>query len=208
MDKEKAGKTVALLRAHYGEAVCELNYSTPFQLLVAVILSAQCTDKRVNLVTKELFKVYNTPEQFAALTKEELSGYISTCGLFNGKAVSIISAAKDICVKFGGRVPDNITDLLTLRGVGRKTANVILCEAYKIPAIPVDTHVLRLANRIGLSNGSTPEAVEKDVAALLDPSLYIESHHLLIKHGRNICKAVRPDCDNCPLCKVCEYFDM
>jgi endonuclease-3 len=206
MDKQQAVKIINMLRKRYGAAVCALNYKTPFQLLAAVILSAQCTDVRVNIVTAELFKKYSSPADFAAMSKDELIGYIKSCGFYNEKSESIISAAQDVIGKFGGKVPDNMEDLLKLRGVGRKTANVILAEAFNIPAIPVDTHVLRLANRIGLSDGMTPEEVEQDLAKIIPQELWIESHHLLIGHGRVICKAVKPDCDNCPIINECEYF--
>ena len=188
------------------DAGCELNYGTPFELLVAVILSAQCTDKRVNEVTKDLFKKYNNPEQYAIMTPAELEPLIHSCGFFHNKAVNIIGAAKDIVDRFGGEVPKTMAELTSLPGVGRKTASVVMTVAFDEPAMPVDTHVFRVSGRLGLSHGKNPEQVEKDLKDLYPPSDWNIVHHTLIFHGRYICKALRPNCSECTLTEYCPYF--
>ena len=162
MDKSTAQKIIDLLAEKYPDARPELTYSSPYELLVAVILSAQCTDKRVNIVTRELFKEYNTPEKMLTLTKEQLGKMIYSCGFYNSKSEHILSASKDIVERFGGNVPDTIEDLQTLAGVGKKTANVVYAVAFGGDAIAVDTHVFRVSNRIGLADGKTPLKVESD----------------------------------------------
>lgn len=187
----------------YPQADCELQYDTPFHLLVSVILSAQCTDKRVNEVTKELFKVYDTPADFASADLETLQKLIFSCGFYRNKSISIISAARDITEKFGGKVPSDYDALLSLRGVGRKTANVVTAVAFGGNAIAVDTHVFRVSHRLGLSSGKTPYDVEKDLMAGFHPDDYSFLHHLLIFHGRYCCKSQRPDCARCPVAALC-----
>lgn len=202
----KAGRAhdiVQALSATYPQAQCELTYDNPFHLLVAVILSAQCTDKRVNEVTKELFKVYDTPADFAGADMETLQRLIFSCGFYRNKATSIVSAARDIVEKFGGQVPSAYEDLLSLRGVGRKTANVVTSVAFGGNAIAVDTHVFRVSHRLGLSGGKTPYDVEKDLMAAFDPADYSMLHHLLIFHGRYCCKSQRPSCNECPVAVFC-----
>ncbi len=191
------------LKDKYPAAKCELGYDSPFELLVAVILSAQCTDKRVNEVTKVLFKKANTPRQFAEMDIKELEKDIYTCGFYHNKAKNIIGASKDICEKFGGQVPSDMADLLSLSGVGRKTANVVLNVAFGQPTIPVDTHVFRVSHRLDLSSGKTPDDVEADLNEVIPDQFKPLAHHLLIFHGRYCCKAQRPDCDNCPLTDLC-----
>ncbi len=203
----EAEKILEILESKYPEAHCELEYGTSFQLLVAVILSAQCTDKRVNKVTKELFKVAATPAEFAALSEEELQPLIFSCGFYRNKARSIISASKDIISRFGGEVPSDFDSLISLKGVGRKTANVMMSVAFNEPAIAVDTHVFRVSNRLGLSHGKTPYEVEKDLSALLKPEFQGKAHHLLIFHGRYCCKSLRPDCASCPVYDACIYTE-
>ncbi len=195
------------LKNKYPAAKCELGYDTPFELLVAVILSAQCTDKRVNEVTKTLFAKANTPEQFAQMEQSELEKEIYTCGFYRNKAKNIIAASKDICEKFGGRVPSDISDLLSLDGVGRKTANVVLNVAFGQPTIPVDTHVFRVSHRLALSDGKTPDDVEADLNNVVPDKYKPLAHHLLIFHGRYCCKSQRPDCGNCPLTDLCVEYD-
>ncbi|HOB64849.1 MAG: endonuclease III [Clostridiales bacterium] len=187
-------------------AKCELDFSTPFELLVAVILSAQCTDKRVNMATKELFKVYNTPEQFAALNVEDLKPYIFSCGFYNNKGKNIIAMSADIVKKHGGVVPSTMEELTALAGVGRKTASVVLAAAFEIPAIAVDTHAFRVSNRLGLSSGNTPEKVEFDLRALYPEEQWIRLHHLLVFHGRYICHSQKPDCGACLLTEECPAY--
>ncbi len=201
----RSGEIIAQLRSDYPDAHCELDYGTPFELLVAVILSAQCTDKRVNIVTKSLFEKYNTPYDFACMEQQKLEELIHSCGFFRAKARSIISASRDILEKFGGEVPSTMEDLLTLRGVGRKTANVVLAVAFGESTIAVDTHVFRTAHRLGLSDKPTPEGVERDLVAAFDEEDRSVAHHLLIFHGRYRCHSQRPECDGCSLYDYCVY---
>ena len=206
MDNKRAQKILDELKKMHPDAGCELNYGTPFELLVAVILSAQCTDKRVNEVTKDLFKKYNNPEQYATMTPAELEPLIHSCGFFHNKAVNIIGAAKGIVDRFGGEVPKSMAELTSLPGVGRKTASVVMTVAFDEPAMPVDTHVFRVSGRLGLSHGKNPEQVEKDLKDLYPPSDWNIVHHTLIFHGRYICKALRPNCCECTLTEYCPYF--
>ncbi len=206
MDNKRAQKILDELKKMHPDAGCELNYGTPFELLVAVILSAQCTDKRVNEVTKDLFKKYNNPEQYATMTPAELEPLIHSCGFFHNKAVNIIGAAKGIVDRFGGEVPKTMAELTSLPGVGRKTASVVMTVAFDEPAMPVDTHVFRVSGRLGLSHGKNPEQVEKDLKDLYPPSDWNIVHHTLIFHGRYICKALRPNCSECTLTEYCPYF--
>ena len=206
MDNKRAQKILDELKKMHPDAGCELNYGTPFELLVAVILSAQCTDKRVNEVTKDLFKKYNNPEQYATMTPAELEPLIHSCGFFHNKAVNIIGAAKGIVDRFGGEVPKTMAELTSLPGVGRKTASVVMTVAFDEPAMPVDTHVFRVSGRLGLSHGKNPEQVEKDLKDLYLPSDWNIVHHTLIFHGRYICKALRPNCSECTLTENCPYF--
>lgn len=181
-----------------------LKFKTPYQLLVAVILSAQCTDERVNKITEELFKDYGTPEKMITLTQEQLEKYIFSCGLYKSKAEHILSATKDVLEKFSGQVPNNLEDLRTLAGVGRKTANVVFSVAFKGDAIAVDTHVFRVANRIGLVRSDNVLKTEKDLMKVLDKSDWSRAHHYLIYLGRSYCKAQKFDCINCPINAQCK----
>ncbi|MBE5744376.1 MAG: endonuclease III [Clostridiales bacterium] len=205
MNKSKVKVIIEKLANTYPDARPELNFSSEYELLVAVILSAQCTDKRVNEVTEILFKDYNTPEKMIALKKEELAKIILPCGLFNSKAEHILSATKSIIENFGGKVPNNYNDLLTLSGVGRKTANVVYAVAFGGDAIAVDTHVFRVSNRIGLAKAKTPLETEKQLMKNLDKSLWSKAHHYLIFHGRRACKARKPECETCVIKNECEY---
>ena len=195
-----------ILEETYPDAECELNYTTPYELLVATVLSAQCTDVRVNKVTGEMFKKYNTPQQFAELDVEEIEEMIRTCGLFKSKAKKIKTASEMILSEFGGEVPDNLKDLIKLPGVGRKTAGVVLSNAYGHPAIPVDTHVFRIVNRIGIVETSTPEKTEFALMKVLPEERWSKSHHVFIFHGRRMCKARKPECTDCPIKTYCNYF--
>lgn len=206
-DKSKvADEIIDRLSLLHPQPVCELNYKTPFELLVAVIMSAQCTDKRVNEITKTLFEKYNTPEDFANIDRQELEKLIFSCGFYKNKAANIIKAATDILVRFDGKVPSTVEELVTLAGVGRKTANVVYAVAFGGQAIPVDTHVLRLANRIGFVSSDKPEAVEKALNAAIPQDKWTLAHHLLIHHGRYVCKARNPECDKCTICEFCDYY--
>lgn len=206
MTKIDVNELLTLLRAKFSDAKCELNYSTPYELLVAVILSAQCTDKRVNMVTPALFEFCRTPEQMAKLDESELIPYIRSCGFYHNKAKAIIECSKVIVEKFGGCVPDNTDDLQKLPGVGRKTANVVYAVAFGGNAIAVDTHVSRVSYRLGLSDVRTPEIVEKNLNALIPPENWSEAHHLLLFLGRYVCKSQNPDCGGCNLTHICRYY--
>lgn len=193
----------ALERMH-PDAQCELNFGTPFQLLVAVILSAQCTDRRVNAVTAELFRKASTPEDFVAMPIEELEKEIFSCGFYHSKAKAVKEMSASV-VERGG-VPETREELMKLRGVGRKTANVVTAVAFDANAIAVDTHVFRVSNRIGIVDARTPEETEKQLMARFDEQLWNRLHHLLIFHGRYTCKAQKPDCAGCELKKYCKYY--
>ncbi len=196
---------IETLEKTYPTAKCELNYTTVFELLVAVILSAQCTDKRVNEVTKTLFTIANTPKQFATMEQEELEKLIYSCGFYRNKAKNIIKASKAIVENYDSRVPEDFAALLSLPGVGRKTANVMSAEAFKKQAIAVDTHVFRTSNRLGLANAKTPFEVEKQLREVIPCDKYTRMHHLLIFHGRYTCKSQNPNCKNCNLYDCCIY---
>jgi endonuclease III len=202
--KKRAGRIVRLLKKEYPEARCSLNFSNPLELLVATILSAQCTDERVNLVTAELFRKYRTAEDYAAAPAAELERDIRSTGFFRNKARSIQGACRLIAERHDGRVPDSMDELLELPGVARKTANVVLGNAYGIASgVVVDTHVARLSERLGLSSEKTPEKIEQDLTALVSKSDWILFPHLLIAHGRKVCKARGPLCGECVLAKLC-----
>lgn len=181
-----------------------LNFNTPYQLLVAVILSAQCTDERVNKVTARLFADYDTPEKLITLSQIELEKYIFSCGLYKSKAGHILSATADIINKFNGNVPNNLDDLRTLAGVGRKTANVVYSVAFKGDAIAVDTHVFRVSNRIGLAKETNVLATEKALMKAIDKKDWSRAHHYLIYLGRSYCKAQNPNCIECPIKELCQ----
>lgn len=206
MDKLQADRILNVLKKRYPDAECELEYGSVFQLLVSVILSAQCTDKRVNAVTKELFKIADTPEQFAVMPQETLEKYIFSCGFYRNKAKNIIAASRDIVQKFNGKVPETFEELITLSGVGRKTANVMISVAFKKQAIAVDTHVFRVSNRIGLAKADNPKECEFQLREIIDPERYSEAHHLLIFHGRYCCHAARPECAECPIVSECNFY--
>jgi endonuclease-3 len=190
----------------YGDCHCALNYQTPFQLLVAVILSAQCTDIRVNIVTSTLFEKYPDAEAFANAEPAELEDAIRPAGLFRNKAKSIINAAKDIVDKHAGKVPMTMHELTHLAGVGRKTANVILGDAFGVPGFPVDTHVKRVLNRLGAVSSEVPEKIEAEVNKLIPDEYWTNFSHIIILHGRETCNARKPDCENCALNKICKYY--
>ncbi len=206
MNTKEAMEVYERLSAMHPQAACELNFKTPFQLLVAVILSAQCTDARVNKVTEVMFKTLDTPEKFACLSPEDLKPYIFSCGFYNNKAKNIIAMSRDICQKYGGEVPSDFESLLTLAGVGRKTASVVTAVAFNKPAVPVDTHVNRVSLRIGLSEGKNVEIVESDIKSLYPSEVWNDLHHYLIFHGRYICHSRSPECDKCSLTGICKYY--
>ena len=205
MESALAKQVYDKLLSVYGPQKCFLEHMTPFQLLVATILSAQCTDKRVNMVTRELFKRWPDAESFASCKREELEQAIFTCGFYRAKADHILKAAKAIVEQFHGELPCTMEGLLQLPGVGRKTANVVLGDALGQPGFPVDTHVRRLSALIGLSDASDPEVIESDICAVMPPETWAQFSHLLIVHGRTRCPANRPDCPGCELAKLCRH---
>lgn len=189
-------------------AETELHYNNPFQLLVAVILSAQCTDKRVNMITPALFDAYPTPEAMSLASIEDIYSFIKSCSYPNNKARNLLGAAKMLVDDYNGTVPDNMNDLLRLPGVGRKTANVMLSVAFNKAAMAVDTHVFRVSERIGLTTGSkTPLETERMLCKYISEELLHIAHHWLILHGRYVCKSRRPDCLNCGLTQICRYYN-
>lgn len=205
MKKSEKQFAIQTLGELYPDAKPALCYSTPYELLVAVVLSAQCTDERVNKVTKVLFEKYNTPEKMVTLSQAELERYIFSCGFYRMKAEHILSASKDILEKFGGEVPSTVEELKSLAGVGQKTANVVYSVAFGGEAIAVDTHVFRVSNRLGLAKGDTPEKVEKGLNKAIPKELWAKAHHYLIYHGRRVCHSRKPNCETCALQDVCDY---
>ena len=206
MNEESRLRALKILSETYAGARPALHYNTAFELLVAVILSAQCTDERVNKVTAELFKQHNTPETMLALSQEQLEGYIFSCGLYRSKAAHILSASKDIVEKFGGKVPGGFAELKSLAGVGQKTANVVSSVWFDKDAIAVDTHVFRVSNRLGLARANTPLKPEEQLKEAIPQEDWSKAHHWLIWHGRRVCHAQKPDCPHCPLSAVCDFF--
>lgn len=205
MNDIKAKQIIEKLNSVYFGAKPALEFTSNYELLVAVILSAQCTDERVNNVTAVLFKNYNTPEKMLTLTQEKLSKIILPCGLNNSKAKHILDASKSIVDNFGGQVPSTLKDLQSLSGVGRKTANVVYSVAFGGDAIAVDTHVQRVSNRIGLAKSDNPLTTEKQLMKRIEKNMWSKSHHYLIYHGRRVCTARSPKCENCVLLSLCEY---
>lgn len=205
MDK-LANEIVEKLDRIFPNPKCELHYSSVYELLVAVILSAQCTDKRVNIVTQELFKDYNTPEKMIQLSQTELEDKIRTCGFYHNKAKNILSMSRDLIDKYNGEVPKDISEMQKLAGVGRKTANVVYSEAFQGDAIAVDTHVLRVSNRLGLVKTDNPLKCELKLMDIFDKNLWGKLHLQLVHFGRYICKAQKPDCGNCDFRNICNYY--
>lgn len=208
-DDQRIKKILPILKKLYPEAKCSLEYRDPEQLLVATILSAQCTDERVNKVTKTLFKKYRTMQDFAKAKLKVLEEDIRSVGFYHNKAKSILNCAKTLVRDHSGKVPRTMGEMIKLPGVGRKTANVVLGNAYGIASgIAVDTHVLRLSQRIGLSDQQEPVKVEKDLIAVVPRKEWVMFSHYLITHGRKICKALKPDCLNCKINKYCHFFSI
>jgi endonuclease III len=201
--KLRASAVLEGLRACYPDAQTELDFATPFQLVIATLLSAQATDVSVNAATPALFARYPTPEAMAAATPEEVEPYVKTIGLYRNKAKHAVAAARRIVERFGGEVPRTVEELVTLPGVGRKTANVVVANAYGIPAIAVDTHVGRLARRLAFSRHDDPDRVELDLQKLFPPEQWVFLHHALILHGRRVCMARRPACERCAVAELC-----
>jgi len=204
--KERALLVVEKLKKTYPEVKCTLNYSTPYEMLIATQMSAQCTDARVNIVTGDLFKKYPDLESFASADYEELCEDIRSIGFFRNKAKNIILTAQRLLDEYGGVVPDTMEDLLTLPGTGRKTANLVLGDIYKKPAVVVDTHCMRLSKRIGLTNEDTPEKIEKDLKKLIPPEEQLSLCHRFVNHGRLVCTARKPKCGLCEVREVCKSY--
>lgn len=199
---------IKTLKELYPDAKCSLDFSTPFEMLVSVMLSAQCTDERVNKTTPAIFAKYNTPKDFASIDINLLEDLIHPCGFYKNKAKNIKACSQKILSDFNGEVPKTMEELLTLPGVGRKSANVVLLEAFNIPhGIAVDTHAKRISNKLGLSNESDPEKVEQDLLKIVPKENIRDINHLFIWHGRNTCTARNPKCNECKLNKYCKNYE-
>lgn len=207
MNKKDAIKMVEILKQTYPDATCSLDFETPFQAVVSVILSAQCTDERVNKTTPALFKKCKTVEDFANIDIKELEDFIHPCGFFKNKAKNIKLCAKQVLEKFNGQVPNNMQDLISLAGVGRKTANVVLLEVFGIAeGIAVDTHAKRISNLVGLSDEKEPEKIEQDLIKIFPKEYLKDINHLFVWHGRNTCIARNPKCDVCTINGYCKHY--
>lgn len=207
LKKKEIDIVIDLLLELYPDAKAELDYTNPFELLIATILSAQCTDVRVNKVTKVLFDKVRTPKEYLSLSITELGEIIHSCGFYNTKSKNILATCSILVEKYNGEVPNSIEELIKLPGVGKKTANVVVSNAFGIPAIAVDTHVFRVSNRIGLANSKNVEDTEIDLMKNIKRDLWIKAHHLIIFHGRRVCKARNPMCEICPISPYCFYYN-
>lgn len=203
--KEKVNKIIENLEKMYPEADCSLDYKDPLQLMVATQLAAQCTDARVNIVTKDLYEKYKTVNDFANADLEELEQCIKSTGFYHNKAKNIIATCKMIISDFGGKVPSDMESLLKLPGVGRKTANLVLNDCFSIPGIVVDTHAKRLANRMGLTKNEDPEKIEYDLMKIIPKEKWGSFCHQLVYHGRAVCNARKPLCENCDIREFCDF---
>lgn len=206
LTKKEKQEAVDIILATFPDAKAELDHENPFELLIATILSAQCTDVRVNMITKDLFKKYKSPLDYMEVSQEELQEDIRQCGLFKSKAKNIRLACQKIEKEYGGQVPKTIEELMTLPGVGRKTANVVASNAFGIPAIAVDTHVFRVSNRIGLAKAKDVLETEKQLERAIDKDKWTKAHHAIIFQGRRICSARSPKCQSCPVNHICVEY--
>ena len=207
INKKTIKIVLEILNETYAGVKCGLDFTNHYELLVSTILSAQCTDVRVNVVAKQLYEQYNTPEAMITLSSDELGEKIKSCGFFNNKSKNILGATKLLLDKYRGIVPNTMEELIDLPGVGRKTANVVLSNAFGIPAIAVDTHVYRVSKRIGLASGKNVEVVEQELMKNIPKTMWSDAHHFIIWHGRQICKARKPNCEVCPIAPYCEFFN-
>lgn len=207
MTREEANEIAVILKENYPGLKPFLDADNPFESLVATILSAQTTDRQVNKVTPALFAAYPDPEALARADLDQVMAYIHSIGFFRNKAKNIIKTARKLCEDFGGQVPEDMEALMTLPGVGRKTANVVMANSFGHPSMPVDTHVFRVANRLGLSKSDTPQACEQDLRAILEPERWNYFHLSIIQHGRDICSARSPKCELCPLRNHCRHLE-
>ncbi len=206
MNKKEAIKVIEILKKSYPDAKCSLDFRTPFEMLVAVCLSAQCTDDRVNKTTPSLFAKFDTPEKFANADIKELEKLVHPCGFYKNKAKNLKAAGQKIVTDFSGEVPKTMDELMSIPGVGRKSANVIMLEAFNLPqGIAVDTHCKRIANRLGFSNESEPSKIEQDLLKTIPQSYYKDVNHIFIWHGRNTCTSQNPKCSLCPLKDYCNF---
>lgn len=205
-DKERIVSILKILEALYPTKPA-LHYTNPFELLIATILSAQCSDRQVNKVTEELFKVFKTPGDYKNLSVEELGGYIRSCGFYKNKAENIIKTCNILVDQYNSNVPDMMEELVKLPGVGRKTANVVLSNAFGVDAIAVDTHVFRVSNRLGLADSRDVEKTEYQLMENIPKELWSKAHHWLIYHGRDICGSRNPQCGICPVSQYCRYYE-
>lgn len=203
--REKSLKIIDIFERLYPDAICSLDYENPLQLLIATILAAQCTDKKVNIVTKDLFKKYRTVQDFANADLKVLEQDIKSTGFYRNKAKNIKMCCQDIKERFGGEVPKTLNELITLAGVGRKTANVVLGSCFGIPGVVIDTHAKRLSNRIGLSKNQDPTKIEFDLMDILPKESWSKFCHQLVYHGREVCKAQKPRCEICSVIEYCDY---
>ena len=206
MNRKITIEIIEKLKKAYPDATCSLDFETPFQMAVAVMLSAQCTDERVNKTTPSLFEKYGTPEAICNMDIEELERIIHPCGFYKNKAKNIKAMAKEIIEKYNGKVPQTMEELTKLPGVGRKSANVVMLEAFNNPqGIAIDTHAKRIANRVGLSKQTDPSKIEQDILKLIPKEYYKDVNHLLVWHGRKTCDARKPKCEECPINTYCKY---
>ena len=206
MKKTDINKFVEILKKTYPDATCSLDFETPFQMVVSVMLSAHCTDERVNKTTPTLFQRCKTIQNFADIDLKELEQIIHPCGFYKNKAKNIKATSNILVNEYNSTVPNAMEELLTLPGVGRKTANVVMLEAFNSPqGVAVDTHCKRISNRIGFSNEATPEKIEQDLLKLFPKKYYYDLNHILIWHGRNICTSQSPKCEICPISYMCKY---
>jgi len=207
MKKEDIIKIIEILKTTYPEATCSLDFKNPFELGISVMLSAQCTDERVNKITPTLFEKYKKPEDYINSTLEEIEEVIKPCGFYKNKAKNVYGYAQIILEQYNGKMPETMEELVKLPGIGRKSANVIMLEAFNNPqGIAVDTHAKRIANRIGLSNEKEPLRIEQDLMKIIPKEYFKDVNHLLVWHGRNICNARKPQCEKCPIKEYCNFY--
>ena len=205
MKQKDALEVIKILKEFYPDATCSLDFKTPFQMVVAVMLSAQCTDERVNKTTPQLFEKYGTPEAIAKMDINELEKIIHPCGFYKNKAKNVKAAAEMILNEYNGKVPETMEELMKLPGVGRKSANVVMLEAFNNPqGIAVDTHAKRISNKLGLSKNTDPDKIEKDLLKVIPKEYYYDANHLLVWHGRKTCIARKPKCSECPVYDYCK----
>lgn len=206
--KEEAIKIINILKETYPDAKCSLDFTTPFEMMIAVMLSAQCTDERVNRTTPSLFEKYNTPEKMVEIKLEELEKIIHPCGFYKNKSKNIIAASKMLIDDYNGKVPNDPKELIKIPGVGRKSANVIMLEAFNNPSgIAVDTHAKRISNKMGFSNESESSKIEQDLLKVFDKEYWYDVNHLLVWHGRGFCNARKPECDKCTVNIYCDSYN-